>query len=71
MTDRPFGANPAIMPAIDPVSYEEYLNVIVDAGIRNGRARLPALHVGGSARTFSRPWCQALVSPYPQAAELR
>ncbi|EFQ82490.1 oxidoreductase, 2-nitropropane dioxygenase family protein [Aeromicrobium marinum DSM 15272] len=33
MTDRPFGVNLTILPTIDPVPYDEYRAVIVEAGI--------------------------------------
>ena len=34
MTDRPFGVNLTILPTITPPPYAEYLNVIIDSGIR-------------------------------------
>lgn len=34
MTDRPFGVNLTILPAITPPPYAEYLNVIIESGIR-------------------------------------
>jgi NAD(P)H-dependent flavin oxidoreductase YrpB (nitropropane dioxygenase family) len=33
MTDRPFGVNLTILPTIDPVPYDEYRQVIIEAGI--------------------------------------
>jgi nitronate monooxygenase len=34
MTDQPFGVNLTILPAIKPPPYAEYLEVIIDAGIK-------------------------------------
>src|SRR5688572_5203364 len=34
MTDQPFGVNLTILPAITPPPYAEYLQVIIDSGIR-------------------------------------
>ena len=34
MTDKPFGVNLTILPAITPPPYAEYLNVIIESGIR-------------------------------------
>ena len=34
MTDRPFGVNLTILPAISPPPYAEYLQAIIDSGIR-------------------------------------
>jgi NADH:quinone reductase (non-electrogenic) len=34
MTDRPFGVNLTMLPAITPPPYAEYLNVIIESGIR-------------------------------------
>ena len=34
MTDRPFGVNLTILPTITPPPYAEYLNVIIESGIR-------------------------------------
>jgi len=34
MTDKPFGVNLTILPSITPPPYEEYLNAILDSGIR-------------------------------------
>lgn len=34
MTDKPFGVNLTILPAINPPPYEEYVKVIVDKGIK-------------------------------------
>ncbi|MFP5516313.1 MAG: NAD(P)H-dependent flavin oxidoreductase, partial [Alphaproteobacteria bacterium] len=33
MTDRPFGVNLTMLPAVTPPPYERYLDVIVDSGI--------------------------------------
>ena len=34
LTDKPFGVNLTILPTINPPPYEEYRQVIVDAGIK-------------------------------------
>src|SRR6185503_1986284 len=34
MTDRPFGVNLTILPAITPPPYAEYLQAIIDSGVR-------------------------------------
>jgi NAD(P)H-dependent flavin oxidoreductase YrpB (nitropropane dioxygenase family) len=34
MTDKPFGVNLSILPAIKPIPYEEYVRAIVDSGIK-------------------------------------
>ena len=34
MTDKPFGVNLTLLPTIKPVPYEEYAQVIVDAGVK-------------------------------------
>jgi NADH:quinone reductase (non-electrogenic) len=34
MTDKPFGVNLTILPAITPPPYAEYLQVIIDSGVR-------------------------------------
>lgn len=34
MTDLPFGVNLTILPAINPPPYEEYLDVIIDSGVK-------------------------------------
>jgi len=34
MTDQPFGVNLTLLPTIKPVPYDEYVQVIVDAGIK-------------------------------------
>lgn len=33
MTDRPFGVNLTLLPTINPVPYDDYVQVIIDAGI--------------------------------------
>nr|WP_304488773.1 nitronate monooxygenase [Azospirillum sp. INR13] len=33
MTDRPFGVNLTMLPAVTPPPYERYLDVIIDSGI--------------------------------------
>ncbi|WP_101674841.1 NAD(P)H-dependent flavin oxidoreductase [Alloalcanivorax mobilis] len=34
MTDQPFGVNLTLLPTIKPVPYDEYVQVIVDAGVK-------------------------------------
>lgn len=33
MTDRPFGVNLTILPAIDPPPYDQYLDAVIDSGV--------------------------------------
>jgi NAD(P)H-dependent flavin oxidoreductase YrpB (nitropropane dioxygenase family) len=54
MTDKPFGVNLTILPAISPPPYDEYRRVIVDAGIKivetagsNPAPHLPMFHDNG------------------------
>ena len=54
MTDKPFGVNLTILPAITPPPYDEYRQVIVDAGIKivetagsNPAPHLPMFHDNG------------------------
>jgi nitronate monooxygenase len=54
MTDKPFGVNLTILPTIDPPPYDEYRQVIVDAGITivetagsNPGPHLPIFHDNG------------------------
>ncbi|WP_234815332.1 NAD(P)H-dependent flavin oxidoreductase [Mycolicibacterium duvalii] len=54
LTDKPFGVNLTILPTINPPPYEEYRQVIVDAGITivetagsNPAAHLPIFHEHG------------------------
>ena len=49
MTDQPFGVNITILPTLKPISYDEYVQVICDSGVkivetagRNPQAMLPA-----------------------------
>lgn len=51
LTDKPFGVNLTILPTINPVPYDEYLDVIVDSGVKvvetagaNPEPFLPMLH---------------------------
>ena len=53
-TDQPFGVNLTILPTIKPVPYDEYLDVIVDAGVpvvetagRSPEPYLPKLKAAG------------------------
>src|SRR5690606_11959320 len=34
MTDKPFGVNLTILPSINPPPYEQYLDVIIESGIK-------------------------------------
>ncbi len=54
MTDQPFGVNLTILPTIKPVPYEEYLDVVIQSGVkivetagRNPEPYLPALKAAG------------------------
>lgn len=54
MTDQPFGVNLTILPTINPVPYDEYMQVIVDEGVkivetagRNPEPYLPLLKDNG------------------------
>jgi len=54
MTDKPFGVNLTILPTLRPVPYEEYLDAIIDSGIkivetagRNPQPHLPKLKANG------------------------
>ena len=54
LTDKPFGVNLTILPSINPPPYDEYRQVIVDAGIKivetagsNPAPHLPMFHDNG------------------------
>lgn len=54
MTDKPFGVNLTILPTINPTPYDEYMQVIVDEGVkivetagRNPEPYLPLLKANG------------------------
>ena len=54
MTDKPFGVNITILPTTTPPPYEEYIQAIIDGGVkvvetagRNPQAFLPALKANG------------------------
>lgn len=54
MTDQPFGVNLTILPTINPTPYDEYMQVIVDEGVkivetagRNPEPYLPLLKANG------------------------
>ncbi len=54
MTDKPFGVNVTLLPTINPVPYDEYIQVIIDSGIkvvetagRSPEKYLPALNEAG------------------------
>ena len=34
MTDKPFGVNITILPAIEPPPYDEYVEVIIESGVK-------------------------------------
>ena len=53
-TDKPFGVNMTILPTLKPVSYDDYLDVIVDSGVkfletagRNPEPILPKIQAAG------------------------
>jgi nitronate monooxygenase len=54
MTDRPFGVNLTILPAINPPPYHEYRDAIIESGVTivetagaNPAEYVPAFHAGG------------------------
>jgi nitronate monooxygenase len=54
MTDKPFGVNLTILPTVNPVPYEEYLDAIIDGGVKivetagaNPEPHLPAFKAAG------------------------
>ena len=54
MTDRPFGVNLTLLPSLRPIPYAEYVQAILESGIRivetagrNPEAHLPALQAAG------------------------
>jgi nitronate monooxygenase len=54
LTDRPFGVNLTILPAINPPPYDEYRAAIVESGVKivetagfNPRDHVPELHAAG------------------------
>ncbi len=54
MTDKPFGVNLTILPTINPVPYDEYRQVIIEAGIKivetagnNPQPHMPVFHAAG------------------------
>ena len=54
MTDKPFGVNLTILPTINPVPYDEYRQVVIEAGIKivetagnNPAPHLPYFKVAG------------------------
>jgi nitronate monooxygenase len=54
MTDKPFGVNLTIFPTLKPVPYDEYVQVMVESGIkivetagRNPEPHLPAMKAAG------------------------
>lgn len=54
MTDRQFGVNLTILPTIEPVPYDEYVAVVVEAGVpvvetagASSAPHIPMLHDGG------------------------
>lgn len=42
MTDKPFGVNLTILPAVKPPPYAEYLDVIIGSGVESSRPRATA-----------------------------
>jgi NAD(P)H-dependent flavin oxidoreductase YrpB (nitropropane dioxygenase family) len=54
LTDKPFGVNLTILPAIDPVPYDEYRDAIIDSGVKivetagaNPAPHLPVFRAAG------------------------
>lgn len=54
MTDKPFGVNLTLLPTINPVPYDEYVQVIIDSGIkvvetagRSPEQYMPAFNAAG------------------------
>jgi NADH:quinone reductase (non-electrogenic) len=54
LTDKPFGVNLTILPAINPPPYEEYRRAIIESGVKvvetagyNPREHLPEFHAAG------------------------
>lgn len=54
MTDKPFGVNLTIFPTLKPVPYDEYIQVMIESGIkiietagRNPEPHLPAMKAAG------------------------
>ena len=54
MTDKPFGVNLTVLPTINPVPYDEYRQVIIEAGIKivetagnNPQPHMPVFHAAG------------------------
>ncbi len=54
LTDRPFGVNITVLPTLRPVKYEDYVQVVVEAGVpvvetagRNPQPFMPALKGAG------------------------
>jgi NAD(P)H-dependent flavin oxidoreductase YrpB (nitropropane dioxygenase family) len=54
LTDKPFGVNLTILPAIEPPPYDEYRRVIVESGVRvvetagyNPEEHIPDFHAAG------------------------
>jgi len=54
MTDKPFGVNLTILPTVNPVPYDEYRQVVIEAGIKivetagnNPSPHLPAFKAAG------------------------
>jgi hypothetical protein len=56
MTDKPFGVNLTILPAISPPPYDEYRAAIIESGVKASRRRATSLRSMStpSRRTASR-----------------
>ena len=60
LTDQPFGVNLTILPSINPPPYAEYLQVIIDSGVKARRTRCTASStdiIGGRGRIWRRRSC--------------
>jgi len=60
MTDKPFAVNITLMPAIQPVNYEEYINTVIEEGVNiietSGRSPEPYMKLlkDAKAKTLHR-----------------
>ena len=72
MTDQPFGVNLTLLPTIKPVPYEEYAQVIVDAGVKivetAGRSPEPFMPLFNEhgIKVIDKCTCLLYTSPSPR-----
>ncbi len=64
MTDKPFGVNLTILPTIKPVPYDEYMDAIIQSGIKivetagnNPEKTSPSSRRRGSRSSINAPRC--------------